>query len=341
MSFLFTDIEGSSLMWSRARDRMGGVVGRLIELADAATAAEGGTLVRDRGEGDSHFLVFDRASAAVRAACSLQRSILSESWPAELEPLVRMGIHAGECDYAEGDYLGVVVNQAARVRATAHGGQIVTSHVVAILAQDLADIRLRPLGSYRVRDFAEPELLHQVEAPGLSRDFPALETLENAVPPVTAIISLDLCGARTRMTGLGPAGIGEAQARFMGFLRDRFEVGGGRFIKLVGDGCIALFDSPLAAVDFIREVSARTGSRDYATRAGLHIGHVDMVEREPVGVALVITHALMERAGPGSILVSPTAADVLEGYGVTAVPGPVVTLLGVPGDWQAYTLRSR
>ena len=341
MSFLFTDIEGSSLMWSRARDRMGAVVSRLIELANAATAAEGGTLVRERGEGDSHFLVFDRASAAVRAACSLQRSILTESWPLELEPRVRMGIHTGECNYAEGDYLGVAVNQAARVRATAHGGQIVTSHVVAILAQDLVDIRLRPLGSFRVRDFAEPELLHQVEAPGLPRTFPALETLENAVPPVTAIISLDLVGASTRLTGLAPGGIGEAQARFMRFLRNRFEAGGGRYIKLLGDGCIALFDSPLAAVDFIHEVSARTGSRDHEIRAGLHIGHVDMVEREPVGVAIVITHALMERAEPGSIVVSPTAADVLQGYGITTVPGPVVALVGVPGEWQTYTVQSR
>ena len=114
--------------------------------------------------------------------------------------------------------------------------QIVTSHVVAILAQDLADIRLRPLGSYRVHDFAQPELLHQVKAPGLPRAFPALETLENAVPPVTAITSLDMCGASTHATALGPGGIGEAQARFMRFLRDRFEIGGGRFIKLVGDG---------------------------------------------------------------------------------------------------------
>jgi class 3 adenylate cyclase len=197
----------------------------------------------------------------VRAACSLQRSILAEDWPPELEPRVRMGIHTG--DYDASDHLGLVVNQAARVRATAHGGQIVTSHVVAILAQDLGDIRLRPLGSYRVRDFAEPELLHQVEAPGLPSAFPALETLENAVPPVTAITSLDLCGASARVSVPGPGGIGEAQGRFMRYLRDRFEVGGGRFIKLVGDGCMALFDSPVAAVGFIREVAAGSGSSGY------------------------------------------------------------------------------
>jgi class 3 adenylate cyclase len=85
----------------------------------------------------------------VRAACSLQRSILAEDWPPELEPRVRMGIHTG--DYDASDHLGLVVNQAARVRATAHGGQIVTSHVMAILAQGLGDIRLRPLGSYGAR----------------------------------------------------------------------------------------------------------------------------------------------------------------------------------------------
>jgi class 3 adenylate cyclase len=127
----------------------------------------------------------------------------------------------------------------------------------------------------------------------------------------------------------------------MRYLRDRFEVGGGRFIKLVGDRCMALFDSPLAAVDFVRKVAAGAGSSGHEIRAGLHIGHVDMVEREPVGAAIVITHALMEHAEPGSIMVSPTASDVLDGYGVTAATGPVVTLVGVPGDWQTYTLTAQ
>jgi adenylate cyclase len=158
---------------------------------------------------------------------------------------------------------------------------------------------------------------------------------------VTAITSLDVCGASARASALGPGGIGETQARFMRHLRDRFEIGGGRFIKLVGDGCMALFDSPVAAVDFIREVAAGPGSSAYEIRAGLHIGHVDMVEREPVGAAIVIAHALMERAEPGSIMVSPTAGDILGGYGVAAEAGPVVTLVGVPGAWQTCTLPAR
>lgn len=128
-------------------------------------------MLKQRGEGDSHFLVFDRASAAVQAACSIQRSILAESWPSDLSPRVRIGIHCGECDVHQDDYFGVVVNRAARVRAAAHGGQIITSHVVTLLANDLGEIRLRPLGTFRVRDFRQPEMLYQVHAPGCRRGF--------------------------------------------------------------------------------------------------------------------------------------------------------------------------
>jgi class 3 adenylate cyclase len=325
-------------MWSRSPGQMGEVIGRLSDFAVTGARDAGGTVLRERGEGDSHFLVFDRASAAVRAACSIQRSIVAESWPADLAPRLRIGIHCGECEVHDDDYLGVTVNQAARVRGAAHGGQIITSHVVALLAGDLGDIRLRRLGMFRVRDFEQPEVLYQVHAPGLPERFPAPATLDNAAPPIAAVVAVDLVRFREHVEPLGSAGLVAEQTKFLRYLRGRFDAADGRFIKFFGDGCFAAFDSPLAALHFVHEAAQDVGSAGYQLRVGFHIGQVELVDNDLVGTTVIITHELMQNAEPGLALISRSASDVLRSYGVEAEDGPVLSLASVSGSWQTYTL---
>jgi class 3 adenylate cyclase len=148
VTFLFTDIEGSTRAWLRNAEAMGAAVARHDALIEGAVAEHGGQVVRPRGEGDSRFAVFVRPSDALPAACDAQLALQQERWPLT-EPLrVRMAIHTGEADLRVGDYYGTAVNHCARLRAVAHGGQVVVSSVTADLAREAlpTEVSLRDLG---------------------------------------------------------------------------------------------------------------------------------------------------------------------------------------------------
>jgi len=179
---MLTDIVGSTRLWQQYPDAMARSCTRHDDLIDAAVAEHGGVLVRPRGEGDSRFVVFSRASDALAAACDIQRMLLREPWPLP-EPLpVRIGIHTGEADLREGDFYGTSVNRCARLRDAAHGGQVVVSSVTASLARDRmpADAALRSLGRHRFRDLPEPDEIFQLVHPELPADFPALRSLSTS-----------------------------------------------------------------------------------------------------------------------------------------------------------------
>jgi class 3 adenylate cyclase len=175
-----TDVEGSSRLWQAHPERMGEVIDGLDEIVLAAVTAHGGTLLKSRGEGDSHFVCFSLASRALRAAAELQRRLGAKLWPDGIELKLRVALHAGEVQRRELDYSGIAVNRAARVRSAAHGGQILATRCVAELAGDEPgfELRLVSLGSYRVRDMPGWTELFQVWAPGLARQFPSPLTLD-------------------------------------------------------------------------------------------------------------------------------------------------------------------
>ena len=102
-------------------------------LMTSAVESNGGMVVRPRGEGDSIFAVFQRATDAVGAACTAQQLLLRETWPEEITINVRMALHTGESELREHDYYGATVNRCARLRAIAHGGQVVLSQTPAQL----------------------------------------------------------------------------------------------------------------------------------------------------------------------------------------------------------------
>ena len=178
VTFLLTDIEGSTRNWEANPSAMRVALGRHDALLNEGIAARSGVVLTERGEGDSFFAVFDRASDAVEAAAYLQRSLYDEPWPAGLTVAVRMAIHTGD---AGGDYRGQDVNRCARLRAVAHGGQVVLSATTEGLVRHHlpSGAALQDLGRHRLRDLAEPDRVFQLNPAGLPHDFPRLRSLNS------------------------------------------------------------------------------------------------------------------------------------------------------------------
>lgn len=174
VTFLLTDVEGSTAAWERDPEGTGKAIAALDRLMAQVVAENSGVLVKARGEGDSHFCVFAAATDAVAAGVEIQRSLKG----AELQ--VRMAVHTGEVDLREGDYYGRTVNRAARLRAAGHGGQILVSEVAAaLIREDLSDgLALRDLGSHRLKDLSSPESIYEVVVPGLREVTRPLATLD-------------------------------------------------------------------------------------------------------------------------------------------------------------------
>src|SRR5579859_2392317 len=135
LTFLFTDVEGSTRLWETHSQAMRQVMARHDALLTAVFERHDGVVVRPRGEGDSLFVVFVRASDAVAAALAGQRALLAEDWGDIGSLRVRMGLHTGEADLREGDYYGSAVNRCARLRSAGHGGQILLSEATAVLVR--------------------------------------------------------------------------------------------------------------------------------------------------------------------------------------------------------------
>jgi YVTN family beta-propeller protein len=168
VSLLFTDIEGSTLLQHRLQERYREVVNEHRRLLEEAIEANGGRVV-DR-QTESFFAVFPRMRDAAAAACAAQNSLATHEWPEGAQVKVRMGIHAGEPELEGDRYVGLAVARAARIGATAHGGQVIMSGT----ARGLLDGRFsaRSLGSYPLKDFDAPEPLYQLQADGLAERFP-------------------------------------------------------------------------------------------------------------------------------------------------------------------------
>jgi len=181
LTYLFTDVEASTEMWEREPDAMREALARHDALIEAGVERHQGSLVRPRGEGDSRFAVFPRATDAVSAACSIQVGLQAEPWSTTRPLRVRMALHTGEAALRDGDYYGSAVNRCGRLRALAHGGQILLSATTARLAQEgiTGKTGLRDLGLHHLKDLQQPEQVYQLTHPDLAVDFPALRSMES------------------------------------------------------------------------------------------------------------------------------------------------------------------
>ena len=180
ITFLFTDLEGSTRLWEQFPDAMQPALSRHDAILRGAIEASGGTVVKTTGDGV--MAVFGGAVEAATASLVAQRGLIAEPW-GETGPLrVRMGIHCGQAEMRGGDYFGPTVNRAARIMAAGHGGQVLLSASASVLAIERlpAGTGLLDLGEHHLRDLGRPERLYQLVHPDLPAEFPPLVTARQA-----------------------------------------------------------------------------------------------------------------------------------------------------------------
>src|SRR3954451_6882373 len=180
VTFLLTDIEGSTRLWETVPDAMEEALQRHDRLLSSVLEGHGGVVVPSRGEGDSFFACFGSAVSAVEAAGGCQLRLNAEAWPAGAALRVRMGLHTGEAHTRDGEYVEhASINRCARVKAAGHGGQVLLTKTTRDLVEGRlgGGLGLRRLGEFRLRDLSEPELVYQLTHADLPVDFAPLSTV--------------------------------------------------------------------------------------------------------------------------------------------------------------------
>ena len=185
VTFLFTDVQDSTRLWEKYPADMRVALKRHDEIIESLAKQHNGFVVRPRGEGDSRFVVFERAIDGVTAAAAIQRALHTETWPEQTPLYVRMSLHTGEGEFRDGDYYGTAVNRCARLRGIAHGGQTVISKTTYELATEVispADEYL-DLGEHPLKGMQEPERVFQLSGAGLPSEFPPLKSPDDVEEP--------------------------------------------------------------------------------------------------------------------------------------------------------------
>jgi predicted ATPase/class 3 adenylate cyclase len=178
LTFLFTDLEGSTRLWEQFPHAMKRALERHDAILHAAVAGWNGQVVKTTGDG--MMAIFGSAAGGVSACLTAQRGLVDEPWGETGALRVRMGLHSGEAQTRTGDYFGPTVNRTARIMAVGHGGQVLLSSAAAALVLDQLPegATLLDLGTHRLKDLGRPEHLFQLVHRGLAHDFPPLATLD-------------------------------------------------------------------------------------------------------------------------------------------------------------------
>jgi class 3 adenylate cyclase len=227
VTFLLTDIEGSTAAWEADADGMAMALARHDELVEEVVTSRGGRLIKTRGEGDATFSVFDRPSAAAAAALELQEAILREPWELRDAMRIRVAIHTGEVELRDGDYFGRAVNRAARLRSLAAGGQILCSGATAELVIDSLpdDVVLADLGMRQLRNLARPEHVFELR----------LESADDAPATPTSDAPMQRPDLPAVLTGPGPfVGRGRELAQLLSSWQTALD-GGMRAVLIAGE----------------------------------------------------------------------------------------------------------
>jgi predicted ATPase/class 3 adenylate cyclase len=218
VTFLFTDIEGSTRLWEEHPDSMRGALARHDELVRAAIEGHRGHVVKTTGDG--FHAAFVTAGDAVDAAVEMQRALVAEEWSTTGPVRVRVGVHTGAAEIRDGDYYGTALNRAARLMSVGHGGQILVSLATEELLEDLD---LADLGEHVLRDVSRPERIFQVRAAGLPTDFPPLRSTDESIGnlPLNPNPFVGRTGLVDQVVGLladtpvvsltGPGGVGKTR----------------------------------------------------------------------------------------------------------------------------------
>ncbi len=223
VTFLFTDIEGSTRLLQELGTGYDACLEQHRRLVRAAVDAEQGHEVNT--EGDAFFIVFASAARATAAALAAQRALLAARWPEGVVLRVRMGLHTGEATPVGRDYVGLDVHRAARICAAAWGGQILLSQSTRVLIQHAlpTGAGLRDLGEHRLKDLQRPEHIYQLAGEGLPAEFPpprSLDLMPNNLPvQLTSFVgrarelaeAQRLFGGTRLLTLTGPGGTGKTR----------------------------------------------------------------------------------------------------------------------------------
>ena len=334
VTFVFTDVEGSTRLLKRLQGAYGEVLGRHHELVRAAIAAHGGREVDTQGE--AFFVAFRRAKDAVGAAVQLQRTHASEPWPDGVEVRVRVGIHTAEPELSPSGYFGMGLHRAARICSVCHGRQVLVSRSTAGLVDEdeQPGLQVRDLGEHLLKDLERPERIYQVVAPGLEAEFPPLRSLtalarageEAGLPTGTVtFLATDLEGHHALVRSSDTATLVAVMESYEDAIRVATAAAGGTVFEWVGDTCIAVFReaarAAAAAVDALRRIDSAQwpDGRTPGVRIGLHTGEAARWRSGYVGLALIRTLRVCDAAEPGHAVASPTTASILSGITIPGV----------------------
>ena len=195
VTFLFTDIEGSTQLWEQHPEAMKSALAKHDAILKDAIASNHGYTIKTTGDGVH--AVFEKAIDAVNAAIDAQRALGQTSEflkNSEVSVRVRMGLHTGEAELRDNDYFGQSLNRAQRIMSAGHGGQILISDVTTQVAREhfAKDISLLDMGGHHLKGLLRPEHIFQIVAPELEQKFPPLQSLptktNNLPPPLTSFI---------------------------------------------------------------------------------------------------------------------------------------------------------
>jgi predicted ATPase/class 3 adenylate cyclase/DNA-binding CsgD family transcriptional regulator len=226
VTFLFSDIEGSTRLLKTLRDRYPQVLADHRELFRAAIARQAGHEVNT--EGDAFFVAFASAKRAVLCALEVQQALAAHEWPESGQVRVRMGIHTGHAVPDQGDYTGMAVHRAARICSAARGGQVLVSAATQNLIEDEEEdleFTLVDLGERRLKDLDRPVRLFELDAPGPSAPAPVApaadvsRAVRGLAPALTTFVGRagaveEVCGlleSRRLVTVTGPGGVGKTR----------------------------------------------------------------------------------------------------------------------------------
>ena len=352
VTFLLTDIEGSTRLWETVPEAMEVALERHDSVLTEVIRGHGGVVVTSRGEGDSFFAVFASAVSAVEAAGACQLRLGTEAWPAGAALRVRMGLHTGDAQVQQGDYVDhAPINRCARVKAAAHGGQVLLTKAT----RDLVGGRLgggfglKRLGEFRLRDLAEPELLYQLTHADLPAEFPPLRTVAeragNLPLPVSSFIgrareleqTAAALGQARVVTLTGPGGVGKTRLALQAAAQAAPRFGDGAWLcELAPVRDPAGVDDAVAAVF---SVSARGG---HSTRQAL----VEFLRGKQLLLVLDNCEHLIEGAAALAgalarscerLVILATSREALEIDGERLVPVPPLGVPGAGADLAAIT----